>query len=234
MTLRNAANRFLALIFPPRCPWCGAVPARAARCRCEEGKDAPRPPASPIVPDAAAGHVHLDAIWACYEYEGRVRDAILRFKFQGGRALAEPFAACMAARLAKTPLAGQCLLIVPTPVSAATKRRRGYSQCALIAARLATKTSLPWQAGALVKTMHTTPQMSLARARRLTNVQNAFRAVPELVSGRHILLVDDIVTTGSTLDACAKALLDAGAGRVSALCLAHTPPHSPGTEDAPP
>jgi predicted amidophosphoribosyltransferase len=107
-------------------------------------------------------------------------------------------------------------------VHAERARRRGYDQAFLLAAGVAERLHVPWLA-ALERTRHTTPQFELGRRARKTNVSGAFAlraGAGSVVAGRWPILIDDVVTTGSTLVACADALYEAGAIGVSALTVA--------------
>jgi ComF family protein len=116
-----------------------------------------------------------------------------------------------------------CDAFVPVPASPDRVRERGYDQAALIATETARRLSLP-VIEALERTRATTAQFDLDRAARATNLVDAFRVrdlvVANAVRGRWLVLVDDVITTGATLAACAAALLDAGALAVSAIAVA--------------
>lgn len=111
-------------------------------------------------------------------------------------------------------------LILPIPLHPRRQRRRGYNQSELLARPLARERFIDFSAAALRRTRHTVPQVGLGPAERADNVRGAFAADAALVRGRHILLVDDVLTTGATMSSAAEALLAAGARTVSAYCLA--------------
>jgi ComF family protein len=112
---------------------------------------------------------------------------------------------------------------VPVPIHTERARRRGYDQAVLLAAEASRRLEIPWLA-ALVRNRNTSPQFELGRRARRTNVTGAFSlagpAAQAAVSGRWIVLVDDVVTTGSTLVSCAEALYGGGALAVSAVTVA--------------
>ena len=112
--------------------------------------------------------------------------------------------------------------VVPVPLAPSRERQRGYNQARLLAAEVARRLDLPLDTGVLIRLRDTPPQTSLPRARRLQNVRGAFRALRKL-SGARILLVDDVTTTGATIEAAARALRRRGAVWVGALALARTP-----------
>jgi ComF family protein len=112
-------------------------------------------------------------------------------------------------------------VIVPVPLAGLRKRTRGYNQAELLAQGIGEALGLPVARRAVVRTRRTSPQAHAADAEeRRRNVADAFRARPEDVLGQRILLVDDVCTTGATLDACSKALFTAGAAHVQALAFA--------------
>jgi ComF family protein len=112
-------------------------------------------------------------------------------------------------------------VIVPVALHQARLRERGYNQSALLARELARHTGLPVAERTLLRVAPTLPQVGLDAARRAENVRNAFRCGDDSLRGKPVLLIDDVLTTGATLRACAQALLDGGAGAVWALTLAH-------------
>jgi len=111
--------------------------------------------------------------------------------------------------------------VIPVPIHAARRRERGYNQADHIAAGIAEVLHVPLCTNTLVRTRYTVTQTQLDATHRAGNVHDAFCILDRsVVHGRHILLVDDVLTTGSTLNACAMALLDAGARRVDAATIA--------------
>ena len=113
-------------------------------------------------------------------------------------------------------------LIVPIPLYKARERVRGFNQARLIAHALGTRMGIPVRADILLKTKKTAPQMALRREERLTNLVGAFAVSDtESVRNRTIILMDDIKTTGTTLEEAAKVLKAAGAKRIWAITVAH-------------
>jgi ComF family protein len=157
----------------------------------------------------------------CAPFSGPVRAALHGLKYAGERRLTGPLAEAVAARWQAAGAGGQ--LLVPVPVHAERARRRGYDQAVLLAAEVARFLQMPWLR-ALERTRNTSPQFDLGRRARRTNVAGAFApagaAQAAQISGAWVVLVDDVVTTGSTLLACAEALYGAGAVAVSAVTVA--------------
>lgn len=151
-------------------------------------------------------------------YEGGLRDALHAFKFGGRRALAGPLGDLVVEQCVGS-LPDGIDALVPVPLARERERERGFNQAALLARRIGRQLEVPTRPGWLARTRTTRPQSELSAAERRANVRGAFRAC-ERVAGRHVLLVDDILTTGATLDACAVALSAAGARRVGVLTVA--------------
>ena len=159
----------------------------------------------------------------CAPFAGPVRAALHDLKYGGERRLARPLGQAVARRWRR--VGEGATLVVPVPVHAERERRRGYDQAALIAAVAAADLGLPC-VRALERERATIAQFELGREDRAANVAGAFRlrrpgpAAGPAIAGHWILLVDDVVTTGATLAACATALEAAGALGVSAIAVA--------------
>jgi ComF family protein len=112
-------------------------------------------------------------------------------------------------------------IIVPVPLHPQRERERGYNQSVLLARELSGHTAVPVVEGVLLRTSPTQPQVGLNAAQRAENVRNAFACRDDSLRGLEILLVDDVLTTGATMRACAYALLEGKAAAVWGLTLAH-------------
>lgn len=164
---------------------------------------------------------HLDGIRSYAFHSEPLRTAIHRLKYEDVRVLSASLGDLMSrAWLTHYGTDVHVDVIIPVPLHARRERDRGYNQSALLAGRLAFRLGLPMLKDALVRTRHTLPQVGLDADQRHSNVQGAFRAREGRVSGRHVLLVDDVLTSGATLAACCGALRDAGASAVWAYTLA--------------
>lgn len=145
-------------------------------------------------------------------------EIIHRFKYDGYFAVAPALADIMVADWPFDLL--QPEVVIPVPLHPRRERRRGFNQSALLGRRLAQELNLLYRPGTLRRIRHTAPQVGLGPEERMNNVAGAFVAQGADIEGRHLLLVDDVLTTGATMKAAAGTLLAAGAASVSAYCLA--------------
>lgn len=224
--MRDLWERALDVVFPPRCAGCGArgvllCPACAAAILTIQPPACPqcgRRAAHPgLCPSCRAYPNALDGMVAATEFVGPVRACIHALKYEGQRGYAAVLAAMARPALPRLPVPDA---IVPVPLSRERQRERGFNQSLLIARQLAGDTQ-PVLPAWLARTRDTPPQVGQDRAARHANVAGAFACPdPTAVRGQHILLLDDVATTGATLDACARALRAAGAASVHALVVA--------------
>ena len=160
----------------------------------------------------------IDGIRAPYLMDGLVKEAVHSFKYAGVRAAAPELAQLLAQFLKSRRLPGEVL--VPVPLHRRRLRSRGYNQSALLARELGKLTGLPIEDGLLVRTKDAPPQVQAAsRDQRRGNVEGSFQCTAD-ATGRTLILVDDVATTGSTLSACAAALKAARAASVWGLTIA--------------
>lgn len=158
------------------------------------------------------------ALRSVYLYENGPQKALRRLKFQRDIGLGDALSRPMAEFLAQ--LNWPVDLVTCVPLNKARQAERGYNQSMLLARPLALIHRLPFSARCLRRIRNTASQVTLTGAERRTNLLGAFRADPALVKGKTILVVDDIATTGATLQACALALRDSGARAVYGLTAA--------------
>jgi ComF family protein len=149
-------------------------------------------------------------------YSGVVREAVHALKFDGKMPLARPLAALMLEACEAPP---GVTAVVPVPLGRARTRERGYNQAALLGERVAQGWSVPLRPRWLVRLRDTPAQSELTAAERRANVRHAFAASPSVRAG-HVVLVDDVLTTGATAAECARALRAAGASTVGVLTVA--------------
>jgi ComF family protein len=223
MTTRvlSAAASVLDVALPPACAGCGEEGlALCPRCRRALDARLSLPAGVPMGLPSALPMLIAQLEWSA-PFSGPVRAALHGLKYAGERRLTEPLAAAVAARWRVAGVGGEVL--VPVPVHAERARRRGYDQAVLLTIDISRRLQMRWLP-ALERTRNTAPQFDLGRRARRANVAGAFavRGSREaaLVRDRWVVLVDDVVTTGSTLTACAEALYAAGAIAVSAMTVA--------------
>jgi ComF family protein len=160
----------------------------------------------------------LSTVRAAFAYDGAARTAVLTLKFKSGRYLAPLMGEFLRAEVRSRPI--QADVVVPVPLAAGRQRARGFNQAQLLAEEIATAVSGTIVGDALVREERVA-QQTLRAADRLVNLAGAFScAAVNEVEGRRMLLVDDVVTTGATFSACADALAEAGARRISAIAFA--------------
>lgn len=228
-SIRHLATAALDLAFPATCAGCGTEGAPLCS-RCVRALDARLnfPAGVPIGMPADIPYPLVQLEW-CAPFHGPVRAALHELKYAGEGRHAGPLGEAVARRWER---AGQgATLVVPVPVHRDREHQRGYDQAALIGEVAAHALGLPF-VRALERARATTAQFELGRDERATNVRGAFRlrgdggdargatATQTAIAGQWVLLVDDVVTTGSTLGTCATALEDAGALAVSAITVA--------------
>jgi ComF family protein len=214
-------GRLLDLALPARCPGCGAEgPPICAGCLPALDARLDVPAGIPIGLPSDVPPPLLQLEW-CAPFTGLVRRVLHELKYAGEQRLAVPLGAAIARRWQRAGAGGDVLVAVP--VHADRARRRGYDQAELIARAAADALGLPC-APILERARATTAQFDLDRGARATNVKGAFAlrpgGPPGALTGRWVVLVDDVVTTGATLSACAEPLLEAGAVGVSAITVA--------------
>ena len=192
---------------------------RCERCalRLPESKsDAPR-----ICGRCLADAPHFDATTALADYVSPVDGMVIALKFTARLDLARFFGRLLASRFEAMPSMDQSV-VIPVPLAFERMRQRGFNQAHQIAGAFATAAGRHLIVDRLLRVRHTPPQQSLALKERRRNVRGAFEADGSF-SGQHVFVVDDVMTTGSTLDEVARVLKKAGAARVHNLIVARTP-----------
>ena len=227
----------LDLIFPRRCPICDRPVKPYGALICKECSQVPVPVGEsvcmkcgkPVEPEEeycadcrARKHRYFRGM-AVYRYRS-VSGSLYRFKYDGRREYADFYGEGMARALdrflAEAGASHMPDLLVPVPCSRERMRKRGYNQAALLARRLSVRSGIPVSENALIRSRDTRAMRSMSALERQINLKRTFHVYGNGVRLKSIMLIDDIYTTGATIDACAGALLEAGAEEVSFLTLA--------------
>jgi len=218
----------LDFLFPQWCIGCGAEGEFiCSSCRCSLPRVMPplcprcgKPQSSGILCPACVGwQAKIDGIRSPFRFDGVMRQAIHQLKYRNLRALAEPLAKLLNDYLSINPVPGEVL--VPVPLHQKRLRERGYNQSSLLAKELGKLTNLPVVDDCLIRQRHAPPQArSSTVEERRSNVAGAFVCRDHRLQDKQVLLIDDVSTSGATLDACAAALKAAGATSVWGLVLA--------------
>lgn len=187
---------------PPLCPKCGRPQSSATLC-----------------PGCLSWQAEIDGIRSPFRFDGVIRQAIHELKYRNLRALAVLLARLLSDYLVSNPVPGE--ILVPVPLHHKRLRERGYNQSRLLAQQLGKLANLPVVDDCLIRQRHAPPQARTATvAERRSNVADAFSCRDLRLHGKQVLLIDDVSTSGATLDACARALKKSGAVSVWGVVLA--------------
>lgn len=224
-------------IYPRRCPVCDGIlgkkepyicrkcvpklqPVREPRCRkCGRGL---RSVTEEYCTDCASRRHEYDSGFAVYPYHGLVRESLMRFKYAGRQEYARFYAQAIRTSGGSTIRRMQPDILIPVPVHRKKLRARGYNQAEVLARRLSEKTGIRMEKDLVIRMKNTLPQKELDRLQRKKNLQDAFalKETGRRFPWKRVLLVDDIYTTGSTVDTLALLLKKAGAEKVFFVAVA--------------
>jgi len=156
-----------------------------------------------------------------FRRSGRVQHLLHALKYKGVQEIGDLLGNWYGRQLHEINFHTQIDLILPVPLHRLKKQKRGYNQADSFARGLSSALDVPWHDQVLIRQKNTSSQTNKSRPERWANVAEVFRVVkPELVTGKRILIVDDVLTTGATLEACALKVLEAGAEAVSIATIA--------------
>ena len=224
----------ISLIFPHKCAACGKiVPGMRAEALCEycdkhivpitepRCKRCSKPIADTtceFCEDCEKRHFLVESGMALYPYDERMQRVIRQFKYEGCYEIGDFFAMRMGKAFYKWIYEFQPDVILPVPVHKKRLRFRGFNQAEVLAEGLGDYLNIPVDAETLIRTEDTKPQKNLDVHKRIANLQKGFALDSEVIWER-VLLVDDIYTTGATLEACARVLQQAGVRHIRFVCL---------------
>lgn len=235
-------RRALDFLFPTFCSFCRAPVADSGIPRfCRQCWSELSPLQGPICPSCGkpfgsleslthspeheclacrTGPPYFDQAIAAGLFEGQLREAIHVFKYRPVRSLGKPLAAWMTEQVRMTV---HLDLTMPVPLHGKRLRHRGFNQALILACAISERFAVPLLYDNLIRLRSTRPQVELSGPERRSNVKGAFGLLrPAEVQDKRILLIDDVFTTGATMNECAKVLKKAGAASVTVLTLART------------
>lgn len=226
-------NEMLDLVYPLRCPICDRVADKknniCPECQrkiqwiqepvCKKCGKPLSDRRREFCPDCEGKKHFFEQGKALWVYEEAVTKSMYRFKYQNKREYGRVYAQEMAKRYGAWIKKRNIQAIVPVPLHKKKKQKRGYNQAEILAEELGRILDIPVYANLLIRVKNTKPQKALNLSERKNNLKKAFKTTKSSVQLQYILIVDDIYTTGSTLDAAAFALLEAGALGVYTCCV---------------
>ena len=209
-------ENILNLIYPSVCGFCGKISQNSLCSKCET-----KIKKYQINLIKKKNNVHIDKIFCIYKYEDIIRDTILEYKFKNKAYLYETFSKIILKDKKICGFFKKYDIIIPVPISRKRKIKRGYNQTYLISKEIAKNLNLKCENRCLIKYKDTIEQSKLNKAERKTNLKDAYIVVNrKRIKDKNVILLDDIYTTGSTVNECAKVLKAAGANKIGVLAIA--------------
>jgi len=227
----RAGWKILDILFPPCCAGCGEWGERYCHtCLkstrtinsniCKICGEPMNRAASSVCERCKTSDIFFSATSSWALFEDPLKRAIHNLKYKRNIGLGEVFAEPL------TKLFFGCDwhvdLITAVPLDRDRRRERGFNQSIMLARPISWLTKIPLKENAIARSRITRSQVGLSREERKKNMSDAFKGAPEIVSGKIILIIDDVITTGSTINACSKAMIESGAERVFGLTLARS------------
>lgn len=227
LTIRDIINDVVDIIYPPRCPICNRVTVTNTACddcryklkyvgqnRCLKcGKELNSQDAEYCEDCKRIKHAYDYGV-AVFSYDESIKASIYRFKYKNYKVYAEFYAAEICRIYENIIRNWEIEIIIPVPMYRRKQQIRGFNQSEIIAERLSYLLNIPMDSNFLSRKKNTTPQKDLTDQDRVINIKNAFQIEQNSVKYNKVLLVDDIYTTGTTIDECAKLLKQNGAKSV--------------------
>lgn len=224
--------RLLNLLFPPRCPFCDGIATDGVCEFCRRKVTVVTEPfcmkcGKPLADNVREYCEDCDKTGHSFEsgrallvYDDVVRHSIYRFKYASRKEYAKVYARMMGQNFKQYIARISPDMLIPVPLHKRRMKKRGYNQAQLVAKCLEKEWGIPCRDDLVRRVKHTRPQKELDRAERQNNLKKAFKIIENDVKLKTIILIDDIYTTGSTMDALAEALLQNGAAKVYFVAIA--------------
>lgn len=224
--------RLLDLLFPPRCPFCDEITFEGVCEFCRKKVTMVTDPfcmkcGKPVTDrtreyceDCTSMRHGFESGRALLVYDDMVRHSIYHFKYASRKEYAKVYAKMMGQNFKQYVEQISPDILIPVPLHKKRMKKRGYNQAQLVAKCLEKEWGIPCRADLVRRTKNTRPQKELDRAERQNNLKKAFKIIENDVKLKTIILIDDIYTTGSTMDALAEALLQNGAAKVYFVTIA--------------
>lgn len=230
--MKKIWNLLLNMIYPRCCPLCHKVLKDQSRLVCPECEATVKPISGPrcfkcgrpVGKDEeycreCMAHPHsFTQGRGIFLYNDKMKASLIRYKYYGCREYGDFYAKAMYVFARQDLIRWRVQLIVPVPLHRKKQRMRGFNQAAYLAERISGYTGIPAELNLVIKTKNTKSQKKLNAGERRRNLKEAFH-VQGQVEGRRILVIDDVYTTGSTVDAMAECLIEAGAAEVFFLTI---------------
>ena len=219
MKLTDLLNSSVSIIFPSSCPICWSCPLQYPNLICNSCTNSIKKEIALIFRNTPT----INQVLSCSEYNKHIKETIKLFKYNQKRVL-PLFDPLIKKALKLKPCHFKDIdIIIPVPLHKKKSRLRGFNQSELIAERLSGFSSIMHMPENLIKIKNTISQTGLSRIERMKNLENSFIIKnPKIVKEKTVLLIDDIVTTGATLETCAKELINAGVKKVKGFTLSYT------------
>ena len=216
--MQEIINKILNLIYPPVCGFCGEISKDSL---CNKCKINLKEYELNKLEKNRNKEKYYDEIFYLLKYKSLVREKIIEYKFRDKSYLYKTFSEIILKNKKLCSIIKKYDIIIPVPIHAKRKRTRGYNQTELIAKEIAKKLNIEPMKGNLVKTKNIKPQSELGRKERKQNIKNVFEVKKwEEIKSKKIIIFDDIYTTGSTVNECARVLKESGAQKIGVITLA--------------
>lgn len=208
----------LDLIYPPVCGICKKISKENLCNECRLKLDKYKINANRKLKE---GNMYFDEAFHIFKYDGLVRDIVISYKFQNKAYLYKTFSKIILKNEKAYSFLKKYDIIIPVPIHKKRRQKRGYNQTELIAKEIAKNTNLELQNNVLIKSLNIVPQSELNKNERKENIKNVFKLTNfEKIRNKNIIIFDDIYTTGSTLNECARVLKNAECKKIGILTIA--------------